>query len=573
MPLADRTRCAIYTRKSTERGLDMAVNSLEAQRDVCQAYIKCQAHRKWVEVPRRYDDGGYSGGTLERPALRQLIADVEAGCVDVILIYKIDRLTRSLLDFVRLIEVLDRYGASFVSVTQAFDTSDSMGRLVLNVLLTFAQFERELMSDRVRDKKAAMQRKGLFTGGLPPFGYLIQKGGKLAVDPDRAELVREIFRRYPEVSSVRVLVDELRARGCVTRRYVSKNGRHHGGQPITTAVFRQILSNPIYTGHIVHRGEWIEAQIPPLITRHQWDNVQEERLKRTPNRNPNRNFLLGIVHDEHGRRMRIQNDGPGRTNSLRYYRSEYAGWSRRTEFKRILVRADRVEELAKSTLKAFLADRAQVKDAVLSLGLYSDEIGRLLKKGPVAARRVALMDQRQIRQLFLTLMPRAEVTKFGLRMYISCHELGRFLAWNGIGLFTRSRPKPNRNGDRVYRMDAPAFLICGHPRVALPISPRENTSRPPKPYLAELIWRAVELRDYVLSNRTKSISELAKEKRIGEGLFARLLRVNYLALDIQVAIIDGAQPEGLTQHDILYGPLALDWAQQRQLMGFPSPTL
>lgn len=176
------TRCAIYTRKSTEHRLDLAVNSLETQRDVCQAYIKCQAHRNWVEVAHHYDDGGYSGGTLVRPALGRLLRDIEPGRVDLVVIYKIDRLTRSLLDFVRLVDVMDKYGVSFVSVTQAFDTSDSMGRLVLNVLLTFAQFERELMSDRVRDKKAAMRKKGLFAGGMPPFGYLVETGGKLVVE-------------------------------------------------------------------------------------------------------------------------------------------------------------------------------------------------------------------------------------------------------------------------------------------------------------------------------------------------------------------------------------------------------
>jgi DNA invertase Pin-like site-specific DNA recombinase len=213
------TRCAIYTRKSTEYGLDKAVNSLDAQREVCRAYIKCQAHRNWIEVPRRYDDGGYSGGTLIRPALNRLVADIEGGTVDMVVIYKIDRLTRSLLDFVRLIDVLERYGVSFVSVTQSFDTSDSMGRLVLNVLLTFAQFERELMSDRVRDNKAAMRKKGLFAGGLPPFGYLVNRGGGLVIDKDRAAIVTELFQRYPETGSVRELVRDLNRRGCVTRRW------------------------------------------------------------------------------------------------------------------------------------------------------------------------------------------------------------------------------------------------------------------------------------------------------------------------------------------------------------------
>jgi site-specific DNA recombinase len=561
------TRCAIYTRKSTDHGLDMPVNSLEAQRDVCRAYIKCQAHRNWVELPYQYDDGGYSGSSLERPALQRLVADVEAGRVDLIVIYKIDRLTRSLTDFVRLIDVLDRYNASFVSVTQSFDTSDSMGRLVLNILLTFAQFERELMSDRVRDKKAAMRRKGIFAGGLPPMGYLIQDG-RLVVDPPRADWVREMFERYPHVSGRR-LVDDLRNRGCVTRRFTSKNGREHGGQPIHNGTLLQILRNPIYAGYIVHRGEWLQAESEALVTREQWELVQETRRTRFPMiRDPNRSFLLGILHDEHGRRMKIQKSGPGRATASRYYKSEHAGWSRRSEIKRIMVDADRVEQLVKSALKALLVDRAQLINAVLSRGLYSDEIGRLLKNGNLAARRLEMMDPTQLRHALLALVPRAEVTRSELRMYVSCHELSRYLAWNGVGLFDKSAIRPVHEADRVHVLHAPAFLICGHPIFALPIKPRENSTAVPDYSLVDLLKQAADLREYVLANREKSISQLAKDKRMGQSFFARLLRLNYLAPDIQAAIIDGTQPPGLTRHKILFSSLPLDWGQQRQLMGF-----
>lgn len=211
----DQKRCAIYTRKSTAAGLELEVNSLETQREVCSAYINCQSHRNWVELPQKYDDGGFSGGSLERPALKHLLGDIEAGRIDMVVVYKIDRLSRSLGDFIRLIDTLDELGASFVSVTQTFDTSDSMGRLVLNILLTFAQFERELAADRTRDKKAALMRRGLFTGGTPPFGYVLAKGGKLAVEPEGAALVREMFERFPEVAAID-LAREFLARGCLT---------------------------------------------------------------------------------------------------------------------------------------------------------------------------------------------------------------------------------------------------------------------------------------------------------------------------------------------------------------------
>lgn len=560
-------RCAIYTRKSTATGLDLAFNTLESQREVCGAYIKSQAHRNWVELPYHYDDGGFSGGSLERPALRRLISDIEAGRVDMVVVYKIDRLSRSLSDFVRLIDVLDRYGASFVSVTQTFDTSDSMGRLVLNILLTFAQFERELASDRTRDKKAALMRRGFFTGGTPPYGFRLEKGGRLAVDPDRAEVVQEIFRRFPTVSA-KQLAHDFKARGCTTRRFTTKAGKQKGGWPIFPSQVLKILSNPIYTGHIVHRGDWIKAEVEPLVTREQWDLVQEVRRTRFPQKHdPVRNFLLGILHDEQGRPMRIFG-GTGRSKSTRYYKSNHASWARDGVTRRVMVDAGRVEDLTVSALKALLVDRVQLKEAVLSLGRYSDEIGGMLKKGGLAARRVGLMDQTQLRSLLLALVPRAEVTTTALKLYVSCFELSRFLAWDGVGIFDKTAIRPARSADRVRVLSAPAFLICGHPRFALPIDPCTIEGATPKPWLVQTLKQAAELREFVLANRSKSITELAREKRMGPSTFARFLRVNYLAPDIQAAIFDGTQPESLTQYHILKGPMPLDWEQQRQLFGF-----
>jgi DNA invertase Pin-like site-specific DNA recombinase len=543
------------------------MNSLETQREVCRAYVKSQSFRNWIESPAEYDDGGYSGGTLERPALKRLVSDLEAGRIDIVVVYKIDRLTRSLLDFVRLVDVLGQCGASFVSVTQAFDTSDSMGRLVLNVLLTFAQFERELMSERVRDKKAAMRRKGLFAGGLPPFGYEIASNGRLMLDAERGHVARHIFERYRQLRSVRELVNELRDQGCLTRRWLSKSGRSHGGQPITTAIVNRILTNPIYTGHIVHRGEWSPAKIEPIISREEWDLVQAERLERSIERNPDRDFLVGILHDEHGRKMRILVAGPGRTNAGRYYRSECAGWSRGTDVKRILINAERVERLAKSAVTAMLFDHKHLSQAVLSAGRYSEEIAGLLKNGRRAARRVADMDGAPLRRLMLSIVPRAEVSASELKLYISCFELTRLLAWNGAGAFVKSAVAPGKEADKVFVVRAPASLICGKRTFAVPLHACPVAASP-KPWLVSVIHRAAQLREFALANRTKSISLLAKEKRTSPSLFARYIRVNYLAPDIEAAIIDGTQPSELTQHDILYSALPLDWEQQRHLFGF-----
>lgn len=560
-------RCAIYTRKSTDAGLGLQVNSLVTQREVCQAYIRSQAHRNWIELPHHYDDGGYSGGNLERPAMKKMLSDIECGRIDIVVIYKIDRLSRSLTDFVRLIDLLQKHDVSFVSVTQTFDTSDSMGRLVLNILLTFSQFERELASERVRDKKAALKRRGLFTGGTPPFGFTLAKGGRLIVDPERASIVRELFERFPEVSANR-LAKGLRDRGCLTRLYKTKAGRERGGQQLYFGQVMKILTNPIYTGHVVHRGDWIEAKIEPIVTRKQWDLVQEVRLTRFPQRrDPIHNFLLEILHDEQGRRMKVQR-GAGRAAGYRCYKSEHASWARGGITRRVMVNAERVEQLAVSALQGLLVDRVQVREVILSLGLYSDETRKILRKGSLACRRIAAMDRSQLRSLFLALVPRAEVNPTNLTLYVSCFELGRFLAWDGIGIFQKGVLRPVRAGDRVHTLRAPAFLVCGHPYFALPLEPCLSSNHEPNPALVDLIRTAAQYRDYVLANRSRSIVELAHDKGMGATQFARLLRLNYLAPDIQAAIIDGTQPASLSRWHILHGPMPLDWEQQRQLMGF-----
>jgi site-specific DNA recombinase len=566
---AVQKRCAIYTRKSTTAGLELDYNSLDTQREVCSAYIKCQSHRQWTELPQTYDDGGFSGGSLERPALRRLLGDVEAGRIDLVVVYKIDRLSRSLGDFIRLIDTLDRYGASFVSVTQTFDTTDSMGRLVLNILLTFAQFERELASDRTRDKKAALMRRGLFVGGTPPFGYTLAKGGRLIVDQERAGLVTEMFDRFPEVPANQ-LSREFRARGLATAQYITRRGVRRGGHPITTNQVLNILRNSIYVGFIVHRGDWIKADIEALTSKDQWDLVQEvSRTRFAPATDPIRNNLMGILHDEQGRRMRIQR-GTGRSRELRYYKSEYTTWSRDGVTRRVMVSADHTEQLAVSALQAFLRDRVQLKAAVLSLGLYSDEIAQLLRRGNLAAKRVGQMEGSALRALLKAVIPRAEASPTGLKLLVSCHEISRLLSWDGVGTFEASSTRPIRVADRIYEVHAPAFLIAGHPRFMLPISPRASESSAPTPWLVDLLSRATELRAFALANRTKSVAELARAKGLGPSTFARYLRVNYLAPDIQAAIMDGTQPESMTVGALLYGPMPLDWGQQRLVLGFES---
>jgi DNA invertase Pin-like site-specific DNA recombinase len=227
-----RVRCAIYTRKSSEEGLEQEFNSLQAQREACEAFVHSQRHEGWVCLPACYDDGGCSGATMDRPALQRLLADITAGRVDTVVVYKIDRLTRALADFAKIVEILDAKGASFVSVTQQFNTTTSMGRLTLNVLLSFAQFEREVIGERIRDKIAASKRKGMWMGGIPPLGYRVEDRKLLVIDSE-AEIVRSIFRRYAELGSVRLLKEELDTHGIKSKSWTSASGRPIGGKPFS----------------------------------------------------------------------------------------------------------------------------------------------------------------------------------------------------------------------------------------------------------------------------------------------------------------------------------------------------
>src|SRR6266436_618795 len=267
-------RCAIYTRKSTEHGLDLEFNSLDAQRDACEAYIKSQASQGWKALPQHYDDPAYSGGNLDRPALKKLLADIGAGRIDVVVVYKIDRLTRSLADFAKLVEAFDARSISFVAVTQQFNTTTSMGRLTLNVLLSFAQFERELSSERVRDKIAASKRKGKWTGGTVPLGY-DGKDKKLVVSKTEAETVRAIFRLYLELKSFSKLVAELDRRSIVTKQRNTKVAKYNGGIPFTYGPLAYFLKNRVYLGEVHHGGKWFEGEHKAIIDRATFERVQQ----------------------------------------------------------------------------------------------------------------------------------------------------------------------------------------------------------------------------------------------------------------------------------------------------------
>ena len=278
-----KVRCAIYTRKSSEEGLDMEFNSLDAQREACEAYVASQKREGWLLVPDHYDDGGFSGGTLERPALKRLLVDIEAGCIDCVVVYKIDRLSRALVDFTKLVEVFDRHSVTFVSITQSFNTTTSMGRLTLNILLSFAQFEREVIGERIRDKFAASRKKGMWMGGTPPLGYDV-KDRKLVVNEEEAALVRHIFERFIKVGSATLLVKELNADGHRTKSWTTQSGRVREGRPFNKGAIYKILNNRVYIGEAVHKGKGYPGEHQAIIPMLLWDKVHAVLAENTRSR-------------------------------------------------------------------------------------------------------------------------------------------------------------------------------------------------------------------------------------------------------------------------------------------------
>ena len=369
-------RCAIYTRVSTDRGLEQDFNSLDAQYDASQAYIRSQVHAGWTLIRARYDDGGFSGGTTDRPALQQLLEDVKTGKVDIIVVYKVDRLTRSLADFAKLVELFDGHGVSFVSVTQQFNTTTSMGRLTLNILLSFAQFEREVTSERIRDKIAASKRKGLWVGGMVPLGYKV-KNRKVVVIKNEAGRVQTIFRRYLELGSLNRLLEDLRERNIFTKMRTLSTSRTVGGIAFTRGSLGHLLRNRFYVGEVVYKGEVCPGEQAAILDRELFEAVQrkleEQRTNHSTTRANSESLLMGRIFDDAGNRMTpsfVRKGG----KRYRYYvssaliqaQAKFAGTIRR-------VPAPEIEALVLQTLRKHLNDFASNTDR----GLVHDSIARV----------------------------------------------------------------------------------------------------------------------------------------------------------------------------------------------------
>ena len=390
---ASTRRCAIYTCKSSDEGLEQDFNSLHAQREACEAFIKSQAGEGWRLVKTAYDDGGLSGGTMERPALQHLLADINEGLIDVVVVYKVDRLTRSLTDFAKMVEVFDTRGISFVAVTQQFNTTTSMGRLTLNVLLSFAQFEREVTGERIRDKITASKQKGMWMGGLAPLGYDVMDR-RLVVNQTEAEM-REIFRRYLELGSVRLLMEDLNRRDIHSKVRVAKNGKRSGGNRFFRGALYELLANPIYIGEIRHKSVRHPGLHEPIIDRELWDSTQlllRSHAARRASR-PTKaatSPLTGKLFDDSGQSLTPSHAVKGERR-YRYYVSRNlingAADSGRSGWR---LPAPQIERTVAAAAYTILSDQAAIADAALASGLATHQLPSLFS---IAATWMKRCDQ------------------------------------------------------------------------------------------------------------------------------------------------------------------------------------
>jgi site-specific DNA recombinase len=565
-------RCAIYTRKSTNSRLDREVNSLTTQHEICSAYIASQRYRGWTALDRRYDDGGHSGSGLERPALAALMHDIEAGEVDTVVVYKIDRLTRSLLDFVRLIEIFDRRGIGLVSVSQAFDTADSMGRMILNVLLTFSQFERELIAERVRDSIRTRKRHGRVHGGLAPFGY-DYRDSELEVVEAEAEIVRFIYAAFLRHGTYTAAMTAVREAGLCSSLKTARNGTVRGGRPMSPGSVYNILRNPIYVGEIRGPDRTWPGRHAAIIDRATWDaacTLSATRTRKGPAALGTDHFLAGILWDDLGRHMLLDvNWVDGRP--YHSYVSSNAQWSQAEYRRAYRSRADRLDAVALAALSAFLVDRGRLRVALRAHGLFGGELDQLAAAGERAAHRLANNPPSGRQAVFAALFVRIEVSPEALAMHVRLIELTRFLEWDGQGAFV-GRPADWPTSNARYAIEVPVSVIAPERWPAFTVQPRDPAiARKPDKHLRILLRSARAAQALFDTHRELDLAALARRFGRTPGYFSRLIRLNYLAPDIVAAIADGTQPPGLDRKTLASSHIPLDWAVQRRMFGFPEP--
>ncbi len=563
-------RCAVYTRKSSEEGLEQEFNSLDAQREACEAYIKSQRHEGWVCLPEMYDDGGISGATLERPALKRLLGDIEARKVDTIVVYKVDRLTRSLGDFAKIVEVFDRRGVSFVAVTQQFNTTTSMGRLTLNVLLSFAQFEREVTGERIRDKIAASKKKGLWMGGLPPLGY-DSKDGKLIVNDREAVTVRHIYRRYVELGSVFALKEELDRDGIKSKLRVDKYGRRTGGNPLARGALYLMLQNRIYRGRIVHKDKCYPGQHEAIVDEALWDEAQRKlaanRFNRATGAEASQPSLLaGLIYDDAGEPM-TPSHANKKGRRYRYYVSQgLVRGRRRTAPRGRRVPAGDLEGLVEDRLRQFLASEMEMFDATESLVTDVTERTDIVARAADLARRWPRLAPVEKRTIIMSLVERIGLLRATLEIRILPGRLLSVLGEEDAPWDWRRRPEATES---TITFTVPARLRRTGKEARLLIDGAGGGARrTPDHSLCRILAQAYRYNEMVLRNDGKTIAELAAEAGVGGSYLSRILRLSFLAPDVVKAILRDRHPIELTAKRLAYRTrLPIAWDEQRALLG------
>lgn len=554
-----RLNCAIYTRKSSDEGLEKEFNSLDAQREACAAYVLSQKHAGWVALPDLYDDGGLSGGTMERPALLRLLADIKSGKVQVVVVYKVDRLTRSLADFAKIVDVFDAHGASFVSVTQQFNTTTSMGRLTLNMLLSFAQFEREIAGERIRDKIAASKAKGMWMGGNVPLGYDVRER-KLVVNETEAETVRMIFRRYAELGSVRLLGAELDRIGVVSKRREGAGGVLAGGNRFSRGALYTLLQNPIYRGQIGHKGKVYTGQHEAVIDTELWQLVQ---AKLAANRQVRAlvataeepSLLAGLIVDGYGQRM-TPTHAVKKGRRYRYYASTpLITGARADDAKGWRVPAGDVESLLLDRLRAFFASEQNVGEVLSSFDLDASTFRSALSKAIHLSDNWASLPSIKIRELVRSVIERVGVHDDVLVASLKPKELAAVLAGNTCHVSS------DKQLDSI-ELRAEAKLRRAGKEIRLAVGGGIADNKPDGKMIG-LLRDAHATRDALMTGRDETIDAMAQRVGVKRDYLSAHMRVTYLAPDVVRSLVEGWYPEGLTPARLL--SLCKDLPHDRQL--------
>ena len=568
-----RLRCAIYTRKSSEEGLEQDFNSLDAQREACEAFIASQKREGWTLISDMYDDGGFSGATMERPAFQRLLSDVSAGQIDVVVVYKVDRLTRSLSDFAKIVDIFDRHAVSFVSVTQQFNTTSSMGRLTLNILLSFAQFEREVTGERIRDKIAASKKKGMWMGGQPSLGYEV-KDRRLIVNNAEAETVRHIFRRYTELKSVRELKENLDAAGIVSKVRTASDGSRYGGRPIVRGALYLMLQNRIYRGEIVHKGKSYPGEHEAIVDEALWNNVQAiltqnrvDRANGTPGNEPN--LLTGILFDAQGGRMSPTHANK-RGTRYRYYisRSLLEG-SAKAKALGQRIPAVALESLVVRRICGWLADPAGVLQAFQHAAFDAVTQKRLIERARDFAKQDHDLGIEGLRAFMRSSIVRVQVHADRIDIMLDQYQVCRCLdeTPEQTEAIDNAQPEAHRP---VTMLSIPARLKRTGKEMRIIVGDGSDPATPDTG-LVRLLVRANAIRDQLLADRSLTFEDIAKSEGVVPSYATRLFRLTILAPDIVSAILSGRHPPELTARRLMDDTrLPLDWNDQRRRLGFAS---